>query len=158
MCSGIIVYVHHRLHSSSQEMVLNCVLDCKDSLLQAAHLFDVVKESESSESNALEQIADTKKSMKLFDQQALAYKSLSEFASIILTTVQKLSSILKYFTFSIDEFEQLIVNLIARREGNRVPDNAMAISANVLYLKHQLLISIHKTLQVYSTQAINELT
>lgn len=127
---------------------MQCVLGSDDLLAQAVHLLNTVKESESLESSALEQITDTEKSMEQFDQQALAYRPLSELASIILTAVQKLSSVLKYFTFGIDKLEGVIVKLIARRKDNKVADNVMAINANVLYLKNQLLLSVHKILQV----------
>lgn len=134
----------------SQEKVLHCVLESDDLLLaQATHLLNTVKESESLESSAMEQINDTEKSMQRFDQQALAYRPLSEFASIILTAVQKLSAALKYFTFGIDKLEGVIEKLIAQRKDNKVADDAMAVNANVLYLKHQLLLSVHKILQVY---------
>ena len=134
-----------------QEKVLNCMLESEDSLLQATHLLNTVKESESLESSALEQITDTEKSMQRFDKQALAYKPLSELASIILTAIQKLSSILKYFTFGIDKLEGVIVKLISRRKDNKVADDAMAVNANVIYLKYQFLISVHQILQVYTT-------
>ena len=124
------------------------MLDHEDPLAHAAQLLNSVKESESSELSSLEQISDTKKSIEMFEQQALAYKSLAELASISLTTVEKLSSTLKYFTFGISKFERLIVKLISIRGGIKVCDNPMSIHANVLYLKHQLLISLHRNLQV----------
>lgn len=124
------------------------MLDSEDPLAHAAQLLNSVKESESSELSALEQISDTKESIKMFEEQALAYKSLAELASIILTAVEKLSSTLKYFTFGISKFEKLIVKLISIRRGNRVCDNPMSIHANVLYLKHRLLITVHRNLQV----------
>ena len=126
------------------------MLESDDLLAQANHLLNTVKESESLESSALEQITDTEKSMQRFDQQALAYRPLSELASIILTAIQKLSSALKYFTFGIDNLEGVIMKLIARRKDNKVADDAMAVNANVLYLKHQLLLSVHKILQVHA--------
>ena len=87
--------------------------------------------------------------MRQFDRKALAYRPLSELASIILTAVQKLSAALKYFTFGIDKLEGVIEKLIAQRKDNKVADDAMAVNANVLYLKHQLLRSVHKILQVH---------
>lgn len=86
--------------------------------------------------------------MQQFDQQALPYRPLSEMANVILTAIQKLSSALKYFTFGIDKLEGVIVKLIAQRKDNKVADDAMAINANVLYLKNQLLLSVHNILQV----------
>lgn len=130
---------------------MNCVLESEDSLLQASHLLNIVKESESLEASALEQISDTHQSMRLFDQQADAYKPLAEYATIILTAMQKLSSILKYFEFGIEKLEQLMVTLISFRADNKVPDNVMAINANVLYLKYRLLISVHEILQVFNS-------
>ena len=125
------------------------MLDREDPLTHTAILLNNVKESESSELSALEQISDTKKSIKMFEQQALAYKSLAELASIILTAVEKLSSTLKYFTFGISKFEKLIVKLISIRGGIKVCDNPMSIHANVLCLKNQLLIAVNRNLQVY---------
>ena len=118
-------------------------------LAQATHLLNTVKESESLESSAMEQINDTEKSMQRFDQKALAYRPLSELASIIFTAIQKLSAALKYFMFGIDKLEGVIEKLIAQRKDNKVADDAMAVNANVLYLKHQLLRSVHKILQVH---------
>ena len=131
-----------------QEKLLNSVLDSKDPLAQTAQLLNNINESELSELGALEQISDTKKSLKMFEQQALAYKSLAELASISLTAVEKLSYTLKYFTFGIRKLEKLIVKLISIRGGNKVWDNPMSIHDNVLYLKQQLLISVHRNLQV----------
>lgn len=128
--------------------MLNSVLDSKDPLAQTAQLLNNINESELSELGALEQISDTKKSLKMFEQQALAYKSLAELASISLTAVEKLSYTLKYFTFGIRKLEKLIVKLISIRGGNKVWDNPMSIHDNVLYLKQQLLISVHRNLQV----------
>ena len=134
--------------------MLNTVLESEDPLAQATQLLNSVKESESSELSALEQISDTKKSMRLFEQQALAYKPLAEFASIILTVVERLSSVLKYFMFGISKLEQLIVKLISIRENNKVCDDPMSIFANVLYLKHQLFISVHQNLQVCNVTTV----
>ena len=128
--------------------MLDCVLEREDSLLQATQLRHIVKESESAESSALEQITDTQKAVRQFDQQALAYKPLSQDACIILTAIQKLSSTFKYFTFGIDKLEQLLVKLISLREDNKVPDDATSIRANVLFLKHRLLVSVYEILQV----------
>ena len=134
--------------------MLDCVLEREHSLLQATQLLNVVKESELAESSALEQITDTNKTMRQFDKQALAYQPLSQYACIILTAVQKLSSIFKYFTFDIEKMERLLVKLISFRGDNRVPDNATSIRANVLLLKHRLLVSVYKILQVKSLTII----
>lgn len=129
--------------------MLKCVLESEDSLLlQATHLLNTVKEAESSEATALEQISDTNKSMLQFDQLALAYKPLSDLASVIFTAVEKLSTVLNYFVFDIDKLERVIERLISERDGYRVCDNVMSINANVLHLKRRLFASVYELLQV----------
>ena len=124
------------------------MLESEDVLLEATHLVDVIRECESLRSSTLEQITDTQKSIQRFDEKALAYRPLSQLASTILTAVQSLSSSLKYFTFGIDKLEGVIATLIARRKDFRVADEAMAVNAYVIYLKYQLLLSVHKILKV----------
>ena len=131
-----------------QEHVLKCALAMQAPLNQNPTILEAVKVSEASESSALELITETKKNLRLYDQQAFAYKPLSVYASLIVSTLQNLAAKMKYFSFKMSDLEKILETLIVSSVDNRVPDNLMSVNAHVLCLKHHLLSSVYKTLQV----------
>lgn len=129
---------------------MKCTLDVEDSLLlHHQSLLPAVRECEMAESTAADQIRETKKILKSFDQQIQGYKPLADYTAAIFTVVQTLSHTLKYFSFSLDQFQTLLSQLIARNKPNKVADSVSAMNAHVLHLKHELLVRVCKTLSVF---------
>lgn len=129
---------------------MRCTLDAEGSLLLHHQiLLPTVRECETAEATAADQIQETKKILRSFDQQTQGYKPLAEYAAAIFTVVQTLSHTLKYFSFSLDQFQTLLSQLIARNKPNKVTDSVSAMNARVLHLKHQLLVEVCRTLSVF---------
>ena len=128
---------------------MRCTLDAEGSLLHHQILLPTVRECETAEVTAADQIRETKKILRSFDQQTQGYKPLAEYAAAIFTVVQTLSHSLKYFSFSLDQFQTLLSQLIARNKPNKVTDSVSAMNAHVLHLKHQLLVEVCRTLSVF---------
>ena len=131
-----------------QEQLLRCTLDANTSLLCNDFLLPTVRDCESAGSAAANQIRETKKILRSFDQQIELYKPLAKYATAIFNMIQTLSYTLKYFSFSLDQFRVLLSGLIARYKENKVFGSVSAINAHVLHLKCQLLVQVHRTLCV----------
>lgn len=141
--------LHEQEKEESQEKMLNCAVDPSySSLLQAIDLLNTIKECEVSEVEAHDQIKETRKNLKVFDEQMVVYKPLSHTASIVLASLQRLSSAVRYFNLRVDDFEGILLGLIEKFKSNRVLGHAMSIKAHVLHLKKQLLLTIYHQLQV----------
>lgn len=97
----------------------------------------------------MELILETKKNLRVFDQQVQVYKPLSEHASMLFTCVQKLANCFKYFRSPLEWFEALVSEVLTGSVRDiKVPDNLMAINAHVLHLKHKVLSKVYEALQV----------
>lgn len=131
-----------------QERLLRCTLDTGTTLLCNDSLLPTVRECESAGSAAADQIRETKKILRSFDQQTELYKPLAKYAATIFNTIQTLSYTLKYFSFSLGQFQDLLSGLIARYKENKVFGSVSAMNAHVLHLKSQLLMEVHRTLCV----------
>ena len=119
------------------------------SLLEVSNLLQTVQQSESSDVSTLELIHETKKNIKAFDQQSLAYKSLSEYCSLVFNSTQKLVQCFQYFKFPLSRFEDLLGEVLTSSSRDlKVPDNLMAINAHVLHLRHELLSTVCTALRV----------
>ena len=124
-------------------------MDSAVSLLEVSDLLQTVKQSESSDISTLELIHETKKNIRAFDQQSLAYKSLSEYCSLLFSSTQKLIQCFQYFKFPLSRFEGLLDEVLTcSSKGLKVPDNLMAINAHVLHLRHELLAAVCTDLKV----------
>ena len=133
----------------TQNDIINCVVSSDASLLEVANLLQTVQQSESSDVSTLELIHETKKNIKAFDQQSLAYKSLSEYCSLLFSSTQKLVQYFQYFKFPLSRFERLLGEVLTCSSRDlKVPDNLMAINAHVLHLRHELLSAVCKALRV----------
>lgn len=132
-----------------QRAVIDSVVDTPTSLLEVPDLLVTIQESESSDASTLELIHETNKNIRTFNQQSLAYKSLSEYSSLLYTCIRRLQQCFRYFKFPLDQFEVLFSEVLTNSSrGVKVPDNVMAINAHVLHLKHQLLSVVCNTLKV----------
>ncbi len=110
----------------------------------------VLEKSEAAEMAASEQVAESKRVLRVFDQQVQLYKPLADHAATALSVVQRLSNTFKYFGLDLDSFEQLLATLFTTDKKSKVPDNAMAITGHVLHLKPQLLVSLMSAIRVYT--------
>ena len=129
---------------------MKCTLEVEDSLLlHHQSLLPAMRECETAESTAADQIQETKKILRSFDQQIQGYKPLADYAAAIFTVVQTLLHTLKYFSFSLDHFQTLLSQLIARNKPNKASDSVSTMNAHVLHLKHELLVRVCKTLSVF---------
>ncbi len=139
--------LHEQELEKKQEKVLDSTLDPKNISLPK-EVLTIVKEAEASEVTTLEQIRETKKNIQAFDQQTVAYAPLSHYASVLLSSIQRLSLTLQYCNFSIAKFKSVLSGLILKLKDNKVADHVMSVKAHVLHLKNQLLLNAHHRLQV----------
>ncbi len=132
-----------------QRAIINCTVDTDSPLLELDNLLVIIEESETSDVSTIELIQETNKNIRAFDQQSLAYKSLSEYASLLYTCVHTIRHSFQYFQFPLCLFESLFSEVLVNscREV-KVSDNLMAINAHVLYLRHQLLAAVCNALKV----------
>ena len=98
----------------------------------------------------MEQITETKKILRSFDQQIQVYKPLAEYATSIFNTVQKLSSSFGYYQLGLREFEQFIEVMVMAHKNLKVANNSMALMAHMLHLKNQLLSRAYTALQIHT--------
>ncbi len=125
------------------------MLDTNTPLLELDNLLSTIQESEASDLSTLELIQETNKNIRVFDQQSLPYKSLSEYASLLYTSVQTIRHSFQYFQFPLSQFKSLFSEVLVHSSKEvKVSDNLMAINAHVLYLKHQLLSAVSNALKV----------
>ena len=128
---------------------MQCVLDTDGSLLHSTSLVTTVRNCENSEASAMEQIAETKKILRSFDQQIQVYKPLAEYAASIFNGVQKLGSSFRCYQLSLTEFEQLIEDVVMAHKDLKVANNSMALKGHVLHLKKQLLLRVYNATQIH---------
>lgn len=141
--------LHKQKLDEKEEEMLNATLDPKhQSLLSADELLGVLKEKEEFEVSALDQIKETNKNLEQFDKQLKMYQPLTKFASAVLCSLQRLSSVFQYFSFRIDEFEEILAKLIINFKTSRPANNPMSVNAHVLHLKNCLMLSVYKHFQV----------
>lgn len=142
--------LHEEDLEANQEKMLKYTLDPNNqSLLLAKDLLSTIKDSEASEIAAREQIREAKRNIHISNQQIVPYKLLSESASVMLDSIQKLSHTLQYFSLHVSEFEKMLSDVI--KEYNaffKVSDNASSIKAHVIHLKSQLMLRVYQKLQV----------
>ncbi len=139
---------HQPIHFHPQEDILKHVTNSKVSLLTSNSIIPALKRCEAAELTASEQVAESKRVLRYFDQQVQVYRLLAEHATILYSVVQRLSDSFKYFGLTLGLFKQLLASLIVTHKKNKISDNAMAIRGHVLHLKHQLLISLVDTIRV----------
>lgn len=133
---------------ASQEKILEYALDPKnESLLLAEDLLSTIKESESSEIAAREQIGEARRNIHISNQQVVPYRLLSEYASVLLGSIQKISYALGYFSLHVSDFEKMLSGVINEYKV-KVSDNSSSIKAHVLHLKNQLVLRVFQKLQV----------
>ena len=141
--------LHQQALEASQAAVLEYILDpATRSLLDTKDLLDRIRDSEAAEAAAQEQIREAKRNLHTFEQNEVAYRPLSSYASIILTSVQKVAAALLYFDLGVEEFKDVLSSTIQENKKIKVPDHAMSIKAHVIHLKGELLLNIYKMLQV----------
>lgn len=139
-------------YSHPQEKIVHWTLTSEDSLLQHSSLLQTVRENESAESNACDQILETMKILRIFDQRVEVYRPLAEYATILFGVVQKLSETFQYFKLGLNQFQGLVADLIAKYKDRRVADDTMAMNAHILHLKHELLLALCRALQPVAFQ------
>jgi len=141
--------LHKQKLEEKEEEVLDAALDSKhQSLLSAEELLDILKEKEQFEVTALAQIEETNKNLEQFEKQLKMYQPLIKFASAVLSSLEKISSVFQYFSFKIEEFEKILAQLIIRFKSSRPANNPMSVNAHVLHLKKYLMLSVYKNFQV----------
>ena len=141
--------LHKQKLEEKEEEMLSTTLDSKhQSLLSAEDLLDILKEKEKFEVTALEQIQETSKNLEQFEKQLKMYQPLTRFASAVLSSLERLSSVFQYFSFKIEEFEKILSELIMRFKTSRPANNPMSVNAHVLHLKNCLMLSVYKNFQV----------
>ena len=141
--------LHEEDLEANREKMLEYALDPKNpSLLLAKDLLGTLMESEAAELAAKEQIREAKKNIHISNQQVLPYKLLSECASIMLTSIQRLSHTLQYFSLHVSEFEKTLADVIKEYKVVKVADNVLSIKAHVIHLKSQFMLRVYQKLQV----------
>lgn len=141
--------LHEEDLEASQEKMLEYALDPKNpSLLLAKDLLRTLEESEVAEVAAKERIREAKKNIHISNQQVVPYKLLSECASIMLTSIQRLSRSLQYFSLHVSEFERMLADVISECKVVKVADNVLSIKAHVIHLKSQFMLRVYHKLQV----------
>lgn len=140
--------LHEEDLETSQEKILEYTLDPKNrSLLLAKDLLSTIKESEASEIAAREQISEAKRNVHISNQQVLPYKLLSEYASVMLSSIQKISYALQYFSLHASDFEKMLSDVIKQCKV-KVSDNIASVKAHIIHLKNQLVLRVFQKLQV----------
>lgn len=141
--------LHEQKLEASQDRLLVYTLDPKnESLLLCKDLLSTISDSEASEIAAHEQIREAKKNLSVSDQQVLPYRPFSHYASVVLSSIQKVSSTVHYFNLSVDEFKEMLSEVINAFKNVKVADHAMSLKAHVIHLKNQLMLSVYQKLQV----------
>ena len=141
--------LHEDELEANRERMLKYVLDAKnDSLLIAKDLLDTISDCEAAELAAQEQIREAKKNLHASSQQVVPYKSLSQYAGCMLRCIQKLSSILQYFSLGVSDFEMILSDVISNYKSTKVSDNTLSIKAHVIHLKWELMLRVYQKLQV----------
>lgn len=141
--------LHEEDLEANQEKMLEYTLDPKnESLLFAEDLLSTIKDSEASEIAAREQIREAKRNIHISNQQIVPYKLLSESASAMLDSIQKLSHALQYFSMHVTEFENMLSDVIKEHKAIKVSDNASSIKAHVIHLNTQVMLRVYQKLQV----------
>lgn len=141
--------LHEEDLEAGQEKILEYTLDPKnESLLLAKDLLSIIKESEASELAAWEQIREAKRNIRISNQQVVPYKLLSDYASVMLSTIQKISYALQYFSLDVSEFEKMLSDVIREYKVFKISDNISSIKAHVIHLKNQLVLRVYQKLQV----------
>lgn len=141
--------LHEQKLEASQDRLLVYALDPKnESLLLCKDLLSTISDSEASEIAAHEQIREAKKNLSVSDQQVLPYRPFSHYASVVLSSIQKVSSTVHYFNLSVDEFKEMLSEVINAFKNVKVADHAMSLKAHVIHLKNQLMLSVYQKLQV----------
>lgn len=140
--------LHEEDLEANQEKVLEYTLDPKNaSLLLAKDLLSIIKESEASEIASREQIGESKRNIHVSNQQVVPYKHLSEYARVMLSSIQKISCTLRYFSLHVSDFEKMLSDVIKEYKV-KVSDNISSIKAHVIHLKNQLVLRVFQKLQV----------
>lgn len=141
--------LHEQMLEASQRTMLEYTLNSESkSLLRAEDLLDTISRSEASEVAAHEQIREAKMNLRVSEQQVFPYKPLSSYASVLLSTIQRVASVIRYFNLSVDRFETMLSKVIYEFKDMKVPDHSMSIKAHVIHFKNHLLLSVYQKLQV----------
>ncbi len=141
--------LHEQELEVQQGKMLEYTLDPKNSnLLLAEDLMSMVSKTESAEVAASDQVREATKNLRVSDQLVLPYKPFSHWASVVLSNIQKVSSALRYFTFSVGEFQTILSEVIYEFKGVKVADHTMSIKGHVIHLKNELLLRVYQKLQV----------
>lgn len=135
-------------HSCIQEGILRHLTNREVSLLTSDSIIPILRRCETAELAASEQVAESKRVLRSFDQQVQVYKPLADHAAIIFSVVNRISNNFKYFGLSLDAFKLQLASLFVADKKSKTPDSTMAISGHVLHLKHQLLVSLLDTISV----------
>lgn len=141
--------LHKEQLEEEEENLLEAMTDPQNqSLLHTNDLLKGLRTKEASEAAMLDQIKETIKLLQAFDQQVKVYNPLTQFASAVFCSLQKLSSAFQYFSSSVEEFEQVLARLITKFKSNKQSNNTKSINAHMLHLNNQLLLSVYQHLQV----------
>ena len=141
--------LHQQELEVQQGKMLKYTLAQKSSdLLLVKDLMDTISKNEAAEVAASEQVREATKNLQMSDQQVLAYRPFSHWAGLMLTNIQKVSSVFQYFNLSVAEFQEILVKVIHEFKGTKVADHMMSIKAHVIHLKNELLFQVYQKLQV----------
>lgn len=141
--------LHEEELENQQEMMLRFSLEPKHSdLLLVKNLISTVSKNEADESAAAEQVREAVANLRKSDQQVLPYKPFSYWARLVLSNIQKVSSSLQYFSFSVEEFQEILSTVIHQFKGVKVAEHTMSIKAHAIHLKNELLLRVCQKLQV----------
>lgn len=141
--------LHEQALEASQMAMLEYTLDpATHSLLQAEDLLGMIHKSEASKMMALEQIREAKMNLHVSDQLVVPYRPLSHYASVVLSSIQRVTTAIQYCDLSVEVFKNVLSGTIREFKGTKVPDHAMSVKAHVIHLKGQLLLNVYQKLQV----------
>ena len=141
--------LHKQQLDEKKKEVLEAINNSKNqSLLHAEDLLHLLKNKEESEGTLVYQIKDTSQQLQLFDEQVRLYLPFADTARVILCTLQRFSATFVYFNISIKEFEKILIRVVVKYKTQEPSTDAMSINAYVLLMKNQLLLNVHKHLQV----------
>lgn len=130
----------------SQKEVLECTVACQGSLLLSTSLVPTVEQQERIEASSLDLIRETRKILRVLEQQEKVYHPLTNFAASLFAAIQKLSATLGYFQFPLHRFQALLVDVIEQHKCLQTPDDGMALRARVLHLRHRLMEAVFSAL------------
>ena len=116
--------------------------------MDSSSVMEVLRECETTQASALEQLRETTRVRKVFEQQRAGYWPLAKHAAVLFTISQSLCKHLWYLAFSLQDYEAIIDGLLAKSSSRKLLGaSKSAMSGNMLHLQRQLSLCVYRTLQ-----------